>query len=806
MSSSVGSSGAWVEVVLEGVDWLPAVMNVVTNKHLVFALALALPLAAACRTDEKPEAPEPPPAKPAPTDAAPSLQEIADAIDPGPRAALTVDVPVWISMALRLPTKGGDPEALLTEARSEWERFQAGAKPGTTTTTGDAAMLEKLIPLARALALAERAGGNVEDAPIEALLVLERVYDVLDAPTLANDRNLFARMIQTFVMTLAQQGEAQGSAALEELAQLVFGTLQKSGDLHHRTVAAILRRAPGHPDIPDVLGRLAPTLMTEDETLAVGVLRRSLALRGDTATAGQWLDLAGLCSRALDVRCAQAALSKAETLAPTPDEALQKRLTTERTQVKHAHRAVELQDAAGLDDGLERGAALTELQRYAEAKTTFEQLMRRHPDDSRPVVGLARVVLVDGFDFVAAAELIDRARPRDHLDRPWYELTIGVRATALIYHLLPQIADKDPDQILELLRPELVQMKQDIDALEALGVEDGRVLRFVYDLAMEALPKVRNEDSTELRTFLRGMLPRAHALRKEAPGSQYAYTLVLAAAELSFDRADALAVLDLAPPSEHTAALAGRRAQAAFALVATWDADDRVDTMLSLVDAVADAPQPVTMRRLAVDGHVLARRLGKGREELPALEQRYRALLSESGGDADAVLHNNLAVLLAEQGRIDEAQALWARSIELAEEDGRAMPRLNVLASKASLALASKTELSVDDRLALADLAENGATAEVRLQARAWLVALAAKPERRKAERALKKVALEEAATNYRPRNLPSRGGVILRASAQMGLGYSTVLGLQIQLDLTGTPWLVLPCPVAIPQAPAKPK
>lgn len=782
-------------------------MTLVTKTHLVLALALASSVTAACRTRESPTTPEPATPTPAPAaDAPPSLQEIADAIDPGPRAALTMEIPAWISAALGLPTKGGgEPQALLAEARAQWERFQAGAKSGGSSS-GDAAMLEKIVPLARALALAERAGGNVEDAPVEVLLVLERVYDTLDAPMLANDRNLFARMIQTFVVSLAQQGEAQGSAALDELASLVFGTLQKSGDLHLRTVAAILRRAPGHPDVPDVLGRLAPSLAAEDEALAVGVLRRSLALRGNNATATHWLDLAKQCSRALDVRCAQTALSRAEALAPPGDEAIQQRLTEERAQQKRAHRVVELKDAAGLDDGLERGKALTELARYPDAKATFEQLMRRHPDDARPVVGMARVVLMDGFDFVAAAEIVERAQPREHLDREWYELAIGVRATALIYHLLPQLMDQQPEQILEALRPTFLQMKQDIDALEALGVEDGRVLQLVYEVAMEALPKLRSDDTSELRAMMRGMLPRAQALRVEAPGSMYAYTLVLASAELSADRAASLAVLELPPPAEKAAELSVRRAQAAFDLVAAWDADDRVEAMLALVDAVAEAPQPLAARRLAVDAHVLARRLGKGRDELPALEQRYRALLAEPGGSADAVLHNNLAAIVAEQGRADEARALWATAIDLAEEDARPMPRLNVLASKAAGALATKTELAAADRDELQTLSESGATAEVRLQAQAWLVALAGKAERRKAERALAAAAAKEAATNYRPRNLPGRGGVILRASAQMGLGYSTVLGLQIQLDLSGVPWLVLPCPVAIPQAPAKPK
>jgi len=775
------------------------VNHVVTKTQLLLVLALACPVAA-CRPAKVPDEPTPVPA-PAPRDpdAPPGLREIADAIDPGPRPALTVDVPAWLATALRLPTEGGDPQALLAEARAEWERFTA-----PSTAKGDAATLERVVPLARALALAERAGGNVEEAPVEALLVLERVYDALDAPMLANDQNLFVRMIRMYVATLAQQGQVEGSTALEELGWLAIGVLQKSGELHRRTAAAILRKAPGHRDVPDVLGRIAPELMKTDPALAVGVQRRSLALRGQAATAAHWLDLAGLCSRALDVPCADDALAKAEALGPGDDEKLRSRFGEVRAQAEHARRAVELQDAPGLDDALARGAALTKLQRYADARALYEPLMRRHPDDARPVVGMARVVLEDGFDFVAAAEVLERARPREHLDREWYELSIGVRATALMYHVLPQVMDREPAEILELLRPTFVQLKQDIDGLEALGEEDGRVLRWIYEMAMEAALRLDGDDTTKLRDWLRGMLPRVQALRAEAPGSAYAYALLLGSAELSADRAGALAVIDVAPPEQHAAALAVRRAQAAFDMVTAWDAVERVDAMLALVDAVGQAPYPLAARRLAVDGQVLAGRLGVAVEASAAPESRYRALLGEEGGETDAVLHNNLAAVVADQGRFDEALALWAKAHELAEEDARDIPRLNMAATRAAAALARKVEVPAADRDELRALAESGTPVEVRLQAHAWLVAIAAKPERRKAEKALRDAATKEAKEYFRPRHLPGKGGVILRNSFQVGLGYSTVQGLQIQLDLSGVPWMVLPCPVAVPPAPGK--
>lgn len=766
------------------------------QRSIVLGLALLGATSPACRPSGGVEEPATPESGTKAHETAPSLAEIAKAIDPGPRAALTMEVPAWLSAALGLPGAGGDPAGLLAASREQWARFEAASEG-----EGDAAKLDKLVSLARALALAERAGGNIEQAPVEVLLVLERIYHLVDAPALANDRNVFAQMIQGFVAALASTGELQDSAALDELAGLVFGALRKSGDLQRRTVAALLRRAPEHPEIPDVLGRLAPKLMDGDEALALGVMHRSLAMRGESATAAHWLDLVGLCSRALDVRCGRDALGRAEALAPADDAKLQVRLTGAREQAKRAQRAVELKDAAGLEDQLEHGRALAELERHEEARAVFEALMRRHPEDARPVAGLARVVLSQSVDFVGAAQVLERAQPREHLDREWYELSIGVRATSLIYHVLPRIADRDPDEIFAMLRPMLLQMQQDIDALEALGVDDGRVLRFVHDLGMEAWPKARAEDGEALRELARGALSRTRTLQAEVPNNIHAYTLMLAAAEFSSDREQALAVLDIPPPAEHAEALAMRRGLGALDLVASWDADERVGTMLALVEAAGGASQPLAARRQAVDGQLLARRLGKGDLGLPELERRYRGLLDEAGGPSDAVLLNNLAVVVAEQGRTDDALALWARAIEQAQEDARDLPRLNAVVARLA-ASGGRAEPTALEREELERLAQSGGAVEVRLQALAWLAATAGAAERRKADKRLHEVAVKEASTNYRSNNLPGRGGVILRGTVQVGLGYSTVEGLQIQLDTSGVPWFVLPCPVVIPASP----
>lgn len=749
-----------------------------------------LAVACGCRPAAAPEAPRdeaPPRVEADDAESGPSLEQIADAIDPGPRQALTVGMPGWISAWLSLP-QGSDPAAQLVAAQQGFDSWTQRAAAGT-----DAGQLQALVELVRAIALAERAAGDLEHAPPEALVLLERVYDIVDVPTLANDHNLFAQMLQGVAGIIAQEGDPASSVQLEELASLVFDGVQRAGDLHRRTVAALLRTAPDHPAVADALSRTADSVHAQDEALAVGIMRRSLAVRGEQATAAHWLDLASLCHRSLDLRCGKQARARAEALAAKDDEAIAERLRESREQAENARAAVELRDAAGLEDRLDQAAALMALQRHGDAAEIYEHLHGLHPEDARPVAGMAKVVLQQRLDFVAAFEILERARPREHLDREWYGLVIGVRATALIYHVLPRLVGEDPDAIFDALRPELLQMNADIDSLEALGADEGKVLRYAYDLGMAVWPKVRVDDTDALIRLARAQLEGTSALFHQIPDSRHAYTMVLAAAELSAERSQALATLDLAPPSEHAEAMASRRALAAFDLVAGWDARERVGRMIELADEADGESQPLASRRLAIDARVVGHRLGQP-AELAELERRYRELRAQPGGAADAVLLNNLAVVVAEQGRTRDALALWQEAEGLVEEGERGLLRLNATAARISAGINGAAE-----RDALSELEQSPGTAEVRLAARAWRVAASSGADRRRASKELRRAAEEAAPTNYRPRNLPGEAGVVMRGAFQLGLGYSTREGLQIQLDTSSVPWLVVPCPVPIP-------
>jgi len=722
--------------------------------------------------------------------AGPSLAEIADAIDPGPRPAVSAAWPRWVGEALGVSPTAGEPAAEQQEASRALRAFSS-----QESLEGDAA-LAGVMGLLRALMLAERAAGEPREASVDGLLLLERLYALVDAPSLARMGDVVAPILAAVGGQLMAQGLVEEPG---ELSRLVDGTIRSAGLRHRRVVALLLRRAPEHADVPAVLGRLGPKLLGEDEALAVAVMQRSLSMQGSTASAEQWLDLASVCHRALELSCGRRAQQRAEAVASQADPDLRARLQRAHELAKSAERAVDLRDAPGLDDGLDQGEAFIELQRWDDARAVFEGLARLHPDDARPVVGLCRVVLGEHFDFMAAADIIERARPRDHLDEAWYELAIGVRATVLLTDVIPRLADRSIVEIVTALRPELMRMREDIAGLEALGSERGTVLRFAYELGMEAVPALGAEDDRRLHALERGLLTRARALWERAPHSADAYTLLLAAAEFSAERDEALAVLDVEPPADEPA-LHLRRAQAALDLVAQWDAADHVPQLLRLVEALPPEAGSGLEPRLAIDAHVVARRLGaQGGDPWPRIEQRYRARLDAPGGDADAQLLVALAVVVAEQGRADEALAQWDRALLVADDDdGREVASLHVLAVRLASGSAPAAR-EAEMRAALRALAESGSIPDVRLQARAWLQAIAPPSSRKKAAAELREAAALEASRAHRPRLLPGRSGVILRGQVQLGLGYSATEGLQLNVDVRGEPWLVKPCPVPVP-------
>lgn len=707
-----------------------------------------------------------------------SAAELADRLDPGQTTPLSHDMPPWMRTALA-GSPGNDALSLEDAKRNLATWFETAAK------AGDDALLRGIPGLARATLVAERQVEGEDGSDPEVLLVLERIYRLVDSPGLVHNRPLVERILGEVVRMQARGGDPLGAAQIDQLSAFVFRSVERAHGLHHATLARLLREHPEHPGLPDaLLATAGGRLLDADPELAVGLARHSVAPAGGRdPTDEQWLAVAKICHRALDADCAAWAQGELSDAAAADEDLL--------TLARAAKEIAELHgDADDLEPGLVLGQAWADLGRHENALATYRRLTEQFPRDARPWVGRVRAGLAIRLDYQAAFEILEQADPRDHLDIEWFEMAVGIRATAIAYHLLPQLAERSPAEALTALRPQLDRLAVDIDSLRGLGDTRGDVLMWLHRAGMEAWPSIAAGQPQVER--VRGLLPQLVALHRRVPSDPYAYTLMLASAEFSADRDAALAVLDLTPPDPKDGAQVLRRLNAAIDLVATWDARDRAEQLVALADEAQPHATTMTTRRLILDARMVAHELGQP-QDLAEIERGYRSVLPPSG--ADALLLNNLAVVVARQGRADEARGLFERAIGAAQERDRPIAILNALGApllEAGLPPHPDALALIDEIIAKED------DSDVGLLARAWKAALKMSvAEQNAAAQQLAQARDKAARTALRPR-WSSHSGVLLRGNLQLGLGYASKTGLRVDIDVTGVPWLLVPCPVPI--------
>jgi hypothetical protein len=343
---------------------------------------------------------------------------LADAIDPGVRPPLSADVPAFLLDAIALPRPmPQDPDELVALAAAELDAFGAVGPSKDLRQS-----LAVVMGLARGVVLAERAV-ELGSRDTTTLSVLERLYDAIDAPMIANDRAFFPQMMQLFVQASAASGHIADDAGVEAFSKVVFGTLERAGPAHRHAVAELLRTSDDPNVVADALKRVAPKLREDDDALAVRVMRASVALRGDTMQPEHWVALADLCYAALDVPCGEEAARRAEAGAHTLDGEARTRFDTSiastRTRAKNAGIAIAERDAAGLDARSSQARALLDLGRHRDAEGAYERLRADFPREAGPVAGLARHAIVSRFDLVGASRVIEAAGPVEHADREY---------------------------------------------------------------------------------------------------------------------------------------------------------------------------------------------------------------------------------------------------------------------------------------------------------------------------------------------------------------------------------------------------
>ena len=714
------------------------------------------------------------------------LAAIADAIDPGPQEPLSTALPDWLlgSIGVSLPLPE-DPAELRALADAELETFGALER---WSTSDPQTMLMAVVNLARATVYAERAGvDNAGDA--DTLARLERAYNFMDAPLLGAESGLFPTILKMFVDAAATDGHIDDARQVDAIGNLVFSSVRRAGPLHRRTVALLLRADANHEAVPQALADAARAVRREDDALAIRMGTLAVELEGDDAEAKDWIALADLCHRALELECGSRALAKAKMAhdqSKADDDKTRGAMDQAVETGEVAARVVELASDDGIDARIERGRGLLTLGRYEEARAGFESLRRDHPTDARPVAGLARHALETRLDFEAANAIIDGAGQVSGGDAEYYELAIGTRATALLPSLVPRAVAGDWDGLMTVLRPVLERMKADVAAYEKLGHTDGTFLAFVLEIVEEVLPKLRAGDTPALMKMLRGVLPRAMALQAKIPDNPNAYKLMLTATQFSPDheaaaKAAATALPKLEKETERKS-LEIRQVQGLADVAVIWD-DAAVARQAW--DA-ANALDP-SSNRTVLDARVASARL-LGEAPWPAAEKMYAAIVGEPSKSSDAVGLNNWAVAKAEAGDVAGALILWERATVVGEEWSD-VAKLNLLVKRQA----------AGDLEALEALATSGRVVDARLAAWAWLVELAPDAKgRKRAKRELAKAIAKEAEDGVRPTLRPGKAGVALEGTLQAGLGYATRAGLQINLDAPATHWLTFPPPVPI--------
>ncbi len=729
-------------------------------------LGITFVLLSACRPAPRENPTTGPAAAMQPT--GPSLEEIADRIDPGPQTPISQGLPPWMFEVLGLsPSPEESGTKLLERSAAEQAEFDGRLETQASDNVG---MVMALRALARSVVLAEQAAAKGA-ADADTLARLERVYEVVDAPMVASDQSSFSQLIVVFAQTAQAEGDLPETAELGELARVVQRATEAAGPLHRRTVAELLRMDPDHDAVPTAILEVADSLRGEDDQWSVELATLAVERRGEGASGEEQLKLAGICFAALQLDCGDAAL-----------EAAARKTSVKPADIEHAtadgelaRTIISLAGAKTLAERVECAGAQLQLGRFDDAKASFEVLREEHPQDARPVAGLAKHAIDTKLDFLGAHAIIDGAGPVENADAQYYQLAIGTRAMATIATIVPRLAADDPSGAIAALRPSMARMHEDVDGYAALGNSDGVFLSFVLEIAEEVLAQYASMGVVRVRD-VKSLSQRTLALQAKVPDNPHAYRLLQSVSLFEADKAIAAKATQVLPAAgtEHDA-LATRRARALADLAVTWA--DPLLAEQALAAAVSLGP---TATRMRADALLIATALGV-RDNWTEVGEGFETMLDDNMTSADARALNNVAMALWHLGNEDTAREAWSLSAQLGE-DHADVAKLNLVVSDAG-ATGASAELEA--------LAKDGRVAGVRVVARAWLLARAKRKDAKRRAAELEAAITKEREDTVRPNAPDPYVGVLLEGTLSAGLGYATKAGLQIDLDSSGVAWAI---------------
>lgn len=711
---------------------------------------------------------EPAPEAQPPKTRSAALAAFADSIDPGAQAPLLQGLPAWV-MALVGPGSAG-PGSVEAMVSATVQALRQGSAVQLLTQPN------VLVALARSLAVLE---GRLAEgvATDDTLVALATLYAVLDHPQIANERSFFAKVVPAMVQIARTTGGREGVAELEAVSASVFERMQRAGPLRRHALATLLRQAPAHPRVPHLLTAVILSLERDEPQLAVRAAK--LAVRFHTPPqATHYADVAQQCYAVLDLACGDDALAQAQRM--DTKKALSKRLARLKDVAReHTEVALNNRNAKDFEGRLRYGRAMEGLDRGSEARIVLEALRAQQPKDARVLTGLARIKVARDVDMLGAFELLQAAGELDHKEADYYEISIGVRATSLFATVVPKLGG-DKVEAARALRVPLAELRAEVEAYERFGSETAVVLRGLLEVAERALPLVELDDEHALANLLLRSLDTAMALQQRVPHSPHAYYLRMSAAELLRDKGKAVAAVMLEAPSD-APELGLRRAQALINLSITWNDPALLGPAAKVLDELVDpASQAAIKQPLALSAATMlalrAQFNADPRSAKEAADIFYGVF--EEFNDANAL--NNLAVLLVGLGDHVRAGEAFHRAQTLVAAD-----------NKIALVNASAFDMSAAGRTGLETVAlDEEANSAVRRHAMRWLVHRSKGAAKRRWVRLRAKLLAED--KNPLRTELPNSTQVLLKGRLVFNIGYSSLTGLEFDVDAGSTPWFVL--------------
>lgn len=723
------------------------------------------------------------------------MDDLCAEAHPAERPALLIEavpegVRTWLEGLIR-PAAG--PAEARARAESALASFRALEDPTVSGSLDFAGIAAQYVQVLEATYLLEQLWPEeAVEAPADLAPLLEPLYDALRLPAFVSSG--FLQQLGGMAAQILMQEGAPGEV-LAALMQLLRILPERARVLHRHVALPLVCGGSEDPEaVNAALGNLADAARDAGEYEACLALRRELARRtpDDAKALYALAQAAWRAGRTEDGRrAAEAADARCGPDCPDRPRDLER-------FAEASARIAAGGDAADPEARLALAEALDTVGRTDEARGLFEDLLAERPEDARPAAGLARLALQQSLDITSALALLEAAGP-EHRGETFWELLVTCRAMTLFYLVLPQ-AMQDPSRIPEVLLEPLRSLREAAVSYRAFHEPRASAVLLVVDAALRTIEAPRGPTdgfpTPVLTAALASVADGAQDLRERFPDSPELAAMAISSALFASTAERTFAALEqpvTGAPAENTKLMLRRAGLHLYGALRWNDRArlQRTDTLIEDIPATGTGPLDAAILR----ADLLAVRWRSGAGTAEAARDAYRALAEDETLDAArrARVLNNLGVILAALGETGEAAQRFFRSEDL-DPDNASFGRFNRFAL-AGLAEAPEPAALDALRAEMSGYEDEETASTTGRQALRWLAWLAEREGN--AQRAAELRARADAVSADDVWSGAVRGddGCAFRGSFQFGLGYSSELGLLIELD-TGTHlWLLLTAP-----------